>query len=349
VNGSGSNRCFWGNGGMLLAALVLVCVGCSRTESPTPEPVEEVSRSAAPPLAVAPFDAAAAKGHQSAWSRYLAQPVEVTNSLGMKFTLIPAGEFLMGSPRSEIEGLILGFYSFLKDVLEAEQPQHRVRITKPYYLGMYEVTQAEYERVMGTNPSAFSQSGPNSAWLTGLDTRRFPVEQASWEDAMEFCRELSALSAEQSAGRVYRLPTEAEWEFACRAGTTTPFHFGSQLNGCEANCNGDYPYGTTTKGAYLKRPTTVGSYGPNGFGLYDMHGNVWEWCSDWYDTGYYANSPIDDPTGPASGLNRVIRGGCWCGMAEHCRSARRDGDPPSIRDEILGCRVAFRPVDASGR
>ncbi len=154
---------------------------------------------------------------------------------------------------------------------------------------------------------------------------------------MEFCRKLSALPGELSAGRAYRLPTEAEWEFACRAGTTTPFHFGSQWNGREANCNGNHPYGTTTKGPYLERTTTVGSYASNGFGLYDMHGNVWEWCSDWY--GDYATT-VDDPTGPVEAMPRVLRGGCWDDGGQCCRSAYRDRYGPEFRSYGFGFRVA---------
>lgn len=186
----------------------------------------------------------------------------ITNSIGMKLKLIPSGEFLMGSPESE-------------EARDSDEgPQHRVRITKPFYLGVYEVTQGEYERVTGDNPSCFSKVGTGKAKVAGQDTSRFPVEEVSWEDAVEFCRKLSDLPSERSARRVYRLPTEAEWEYACRAGTTTPLHFGTQLNGREANCDGNYPYGTDTKGTYLKRTTTVGSYKANAFGLYDMHGKL---------------------------------------------------------------------------
>jgi predicted Zn finger-like uncharacterized protein len=312
-----------------------------------PQPIAKSPMGTVPPLAVAPFGAAVAKAHQEAWAEYLSVPVEVTNSIGMKLTLIPPGEFMMGSPRQEIDGLIREF-SFLKDNLEAEQPQHQVRITKPYYLGMCEVTQGEYERVMGTNPSAFSRSGSSSAKVSGQDTSRFPVESVSWEDAEEFCRRLSALSEERAAGRVYRLPTEAEWEFACRAGTTTPFHFGSQLNGREANCNGNFPHGTTVKGPDLQRPTRVGSYGANGFGLYDMHGNVWEWCSDWWKRDY-TTTTVTDPTGPTAGSHRVYRGGGWLFPAWGCRSAYRDGDQPSYRDFYLGFRVAFSSANQSGQ
>jgi formylglycine-generating enzyme required for sulfatase activity len=287
-----------------------------------------------PPLAVAPFNATDAKGYQQAWARHLGQAVELTNSIGMKLVLIPAGDFQMGSPESESDR-------------DSDETQHRVRLTKPFYLGMHEVTQAEYERVMGTNPSAFSRSGDRSERVSGQDTSRFPVETVSWEEAVEFCRKLSAMPGERAAGRVYRLPTEAEWEFACRAGTTEPFHFGSQLNGRDANCDGNYPYGTTTKGPYLERPTTVGSYGANGFGLFDMHGNVWEWCSDWYDG--YASTAVDDPTGPTSGSNRVLRGGGWHDYARRCRSADRSRHTPDYRISKLGFRLASSSVDQSGQ
>ena len=344
-----SKRLVWGIWCVWLAAMVLCLGGLPGLAMADEQDVaEKTGEPTAPPLAVAPFNATDAKGYQQAWARHLGQPVEVTNSIGTKLVLIPAGEFMMGSPREEIDGLIREF-SFLKSILEAEQPQHRVRITKPYYLGMYEVTQAEYERVMGTNPSAFSRGGSSSAKVSGQDTSRFPVERVSWEEAVEFCRRLSALPAERAAGRVYRLPTEAEWEFACRAGTTTPFHFGSQLNGREANCDGNFPYGTTTKGPYLERPTTVGSYGANGFGLFDMHGNVWEWCSDWYGSGYYAESPVDDPTGPTAGSIRVIRGGSWLSHARGCRSASRYRRAPFYRNVYLGFRVASSSVDQSSQ
>lgn len=284
---------------------------------PKPEP---------PPLAVAPFDPEQAKSRQAAWSRHLGQPVEVTNSIGMKLILIPPGEFMMGSPVSEANR-------------SSDETPHRVRINKPYYLGVWEVTHGEYERVMGTKPSRFKT-------VSRQDTNRFPVEQVSWEDAVEFCRKLSALLPEQSSGRVYRLPTEAEWEYACRAGTTTPFHFGSELNGGEANCDGNHPYGTGTKGPYLARPTTVGSYGANSFGLCDMHGNVWEWCSDWY--GDYAVTSVDDPQGPAVGSGRVVRGGSWHDSTGYCRAAARDRSTPGSRSDPLGFRVACSSVDVSG-
>ncbi len=290
-----------------------------------------------PPPAVAPFNAQQARRHQEAWAEHLGKPREVTNSIGMKLVLIPPGEFMMGSPededgRSDVEG-----------------PQHRVRITKPFYLAVYPVTQEEYERMMGTNPSYFSRGGGGSDWVSRHDTSRFPVETVRWNDAVDFCLRLSALPAERSAGREYRLPTEAEWEYACRAGTTTPFHFGSALNGRQANHNGNYPYGTREKGPYLRRTTRVGSYSANGFGLYDMHGNVWEWCSDWYDGKYYADSPVDDPQGPASGSDRVSRGGSWQFGARSCRSAYRRRLRPDSQILFLGFRLALVPADGAGK
>ena len=241
----------------------------------------------------------------------------------MKLVLIPPGEFTMGSLRSG-SGVENGRRS-------DEDPQHRVRITKAFYLGEYAVTQGEYEQVMGKNPSWFSANGGGKDKVSGLDTSRFPVETVSWDDAVEFCRKLSEKERQK-----YRLPTEAEWEHACRAGTATAFHFGDSLNGREANCVGSMPYGTEEKGPYLWRPKQVGSYRPNAFGLYDMHGNILQWCADWYD--YYGSSPVDDPTGPSGGCGRVIRGGSWDSPGKNCRSAFRgwDGKPGSR----LGLRVS---------
>ena len=302
------------------ALLWLAIAGC-RHEAPPAD--------GTPALAVAPFSAQQAKAHQEAWAAHLGLPAELTNSIGMKFTLIPPGEFMMGSPRWED-----GRFS-------DEGPRRRVQITRPFYLGVYPVTHEEYERVTGANPSSFSPDGGRSDWVSGLDTSRFPVERVSWEDAVEFCRKLSALPDEHTAGREYRLSTEAEWEYACRAGTTSPFHFGSLLDGSQANCDGNHPYGTSTTGPYLRRTTTVGSYAPNAFGLHDMHGNVWQWCADWYDVDYYANSPVDDPPGPASGSSRVCRGGSWRFGGRYLRSANRNCYEPGHRSFSLGFRVAL--------
>jgi formylglycine-generating enzyme required for sulfatase activity len=274
-----------------------------------------------------------------------------------------------------------------------------VRITKPFYLGVYEVTQAQYARVMGRNPSYFAAPGAGEKEVAGLKTARFPVETVTWYDAVEFCNRLSEkeglpayyrLSAvernrlttwERQAlahdpqeakmlicivsahvqileGPGYRLPAEAEWEYACRAGTTTPFSFGAVLNGREANCEGrNPPYGTQEKGPSLRRPAVVGCYSPNAFGLYDMHGNVEEWCADWYDARYYRASPIDDPAGPESPESkgawwvpfpsRVVRGGCWFLGPGSARSAFRAWDAPGSRAPTMGFRVArdYSPGD----
>ncbi len=237
-----------------------------------------------------------------------------TKSLGMKLAYIPAGEFLMGLAASEENRI-------------NRARQHRVRITKPFFLGVFPVTQAQYKEVTGMNPSHFR--GDNLA-----------VEMVTWEDAVDFCHELSS-----KEGTTYRLPTEAEWEFACRAGTTTPHHFGSVLNGKQANCDGRHPYGTETKGPYLGRTSDVGSYAPNAWGLHDMHGNVWEWCRDWYDKDYYWQSPVDDPAGPKLGSYRVRRGGSWDSNARFCGAATRSNYAPDRCRNYLGFRIARDSAD----
>lgn len=245
----------------------------------------------------------------------------IENSLKMKLVFIPPGEFEMGSPTTE------------KDH-QSDEKLHKVRLIKGFYMGVYEVTQWEYEQVMGKNPSYFSISGAGKASVQGLHTTsQFPVENVSWEEAAEFCKKLSATD-----GRTYRLPTEAEWEYACRAKTKTVFHFGDVLNGNEANCNGKGPYGTNMKGKYLEKPTAVGSYSPNAFGLHDMHGNVWEWCYDWYQDD--ATDEID-PNGPSIGVDRVIRGGSWLNNATHCRAANRYQDAPASHCSFYGFRVVY--------
>jgi formylglycine-generating enzyme required for sulfatase activity len=256
-------------------------------------------------------------------------PREVTNSIGMKLVLILPGKFSMGSPRDEANRY------------GSEGPTHEVEITKPFYLGIYPVTQEEYRKVMGTNPSHLCASGGGKDKLkdAALDTKRFPVESVSWEDAVAFCKKLSALPAEKAAGRVYRLPTEAEWEYACRAGTTTAFAFGDALSSTQANFDGAQPYGGAKKGPALGRTCPVGSYKANAWGLHDMHGNIWEWCNDWQDASYYGTGPMKDPQGPATGKTRVSRGGAWGFGATHCRSAYRGHDDPAGRYNNTGMRV----------
>jgi uncharacterized protein (TIGR02996 family) len=253
------------------------------------------------------------------------------NSVGMALALIRPGRFWMGSPIDET--------SRYTD----ESPRHEVEITRPFYLGAYQVTQAQYQEVMGHNPSHFQRGGPGeSEQVARLDTRTFPVETVSWQDALAFCAALSDREAEKSAGRIYRLPTEAEWEYACRAGTawSAPFHFGFSLSSRQANFDGTRPFGEARRARNLRRTCAVGSYRPNAFGLYDMHGNVWEWCADWFDVDYYATSPREDPPGPDEGDSRILRGGSFYYIASSCRAAIRFGRRPDSRSNLDGFRVA---------
>jgi len=250
------------------------------------------------------------------------------NSIGMEFIEIPAGEFLMGAPSTE------------DGARDDETPQHQIKITKPFRLGKFEVTQQEYERVMGRNPSFFSATGKGKEKVAGMDTKRFPVEQVSWDEAVEFCRKLSELPAEKSARRAYRLPTEAEWQYACRAGTTTAFHFGNSLGADQANINGHFPYPQgAPRGKFLNRTAAVGSYSPNAFGLYDMHGNVAEYCHDWFGREYYRESPPEDPQGPSAGADKLVMGGSWSSDAARCRCAFRRSNATSGRASYFGLRV----------
>ena len=200
-------------------------------------------------------------------------------------------------------------------------------------------------RVMRTNPSCYSMVGIGKASVAGLDTSRFPVEGVSWYDAMEFCRRLSEHFAEREAGRVYYLPTEAEWEYACRAGTRTPFASGPSLSSRQANFNGQHPYGGAEVGPFRHQTTPVGTFPPNAWGLYDLHGNVWEWCHDWYEETYYRHAPERDPLGPRSGQRRVLRGGNWNSAGgKNCRSARRGKDFPAEGTPYDGFRVVMIPA-----
>jgi len=286
---------------------------------------QTATSSQAPGPAIAPFDERAAKQHQMLWAKYLKVPVVATNSLGMRMVLIPPGEFEMGSSQEEVIRLLeearqQNAPTSYGERVPAEAPKHRVKITKPFYLGLCEVTQEQYVRLMGKNPSKF-QGVPNR-----------PVEQLDWSNAMEFCRKLSELPPEKSAGAVYRLPTDAEWEYACRAGTTTRYSFGD-----DAAMLDRYAWFSNNSGGSTQ---SVGQLRANAFGLFDMHGNVWEWCADWYDPGYYANSPADDPSGPTSGANRLGRGGSWREFAERCRAAYRLNFMPDNRFHSLGFRVS---------
>jgi len=225
--------------------------------------------------------------------------LDLGGGVTMHFVRVPAGQFLMGSPES-------GPWH-----PPWESPQHPVRITRDFYLGVYEVTDAQYEHVMGTG-SPYGRGGDH------------PAEGVSWNDAAEFCERISL-----ATGHVCRLPTEAEWEYACRAGSTTAYYWGDQIDD-------EYAWYTGNSGA-MAHP--VGGKRRNQFGLHDMSGNVWEWCQDWFAPDYYADSPLDDPPGPATGNTRVIRGGFWGNPQMGLRSAMRLQRLPSGRYTGVGFRV----------
>jgi formylglycine-generating enzyme required for sulfatase activity len=198
---------------------------------------------------------------------------------------------------------------------------------------------------MGTNPSFWSKTGGGAAAVANFDTDDFPVDTVSWDDAQDFCKKLSALPAERLAGRTYRLPTEAEWEYACRAGKDVkePFTFdrpSASAASDQANFNGNKPYGGGKQGPRLGRTCKVGSYKANAFGLYDMHGNVVEWCQDWYGAATYSDQDRKDPKGPATGRSRMLRGGCYNYDSHFCRSAYRNYTTPTARDATFGIRAA---------
>jgi formylglycine-generating enzyme required for sulfatase activity len=223
-------------------------------------------------------------------------PKTLRNSLGMEFVLIPAGTFQMGSSKGD----------------DDERPVHTVTLSRPFYLGTTEVTQGQWAAVMGSNPSQYKG-------------RDHPVEQVSWEEVQRFIKQLNA----KEGSSLYRLPTEAEWEYAARAGTRSAWSFGD-----EERSLGTYAWYGDNAG---NRTHPVGQKRPNGWGLYDMHGNVREWVQDWY--GPYPSGAVTDPQGPRSGSNRVIRDGSWDNSASYCRSALRSSYAPDISSVDLGFRL----------
>ena len=301
--------------------------------TPKPEPARAAGtspRGSATVYTAWPFNAQEARRRQEETARALGLPVTRTLDLGggvqMELVLIPAGEFMMGSPASEAQ----------RDADEG--PRRTVRISRPFYLARTEVTQGQWKAVMGSsnNPSSFK--GDN-----------LPVERISWHDAQEFCRKLSA-----KAGVTVRLPTEAEWEYACRAGTATRFSFGDLSERATSRATSRRA-GTTTRFSFGDSDSNLGNYAwyagnsggtthpvgqkqPNSWGLYDMHGNLWEWCQDLY--GAYAAGSVTDPTGAGSGSARLLRGGGWLNGAYNCRAAIRSGTTPDLRYNYLGFRVA---------
>ena len=231
----------------------------------------------------------------------------------LEMIAIPGGTFLMGSPENEVERF------------SDESPQHEVTVPG-FFIGKYQLTQLQYQTIMGTNPSYFK--GDNR-----------PVEGVCWEDAVKFCQKLN----HRTLGN-YRLPSEAEWEYACRAGTKTPFHFGDNVTTDLVNYNGNYPYPSAPKGKYREQTTDAGIFPPNAFGLYDMHGNVWEWCEDERHENYI-NAPTDGSSWQSriSLGQKVLRGGCWHDYARYCRSACRLKSPCCSRNYFYGFRVVLSP------
>jgi formylglycine-generating enzyme required for sulfatase activity len=295
---------------------------------------------------------------------------QITNSIGMKLVLIPSGEFKMGSGESAEATAAFFNKTYGENLLAAgffkdEHPQHRVRITKPFYLGTCHVTRGQFRQfVADTGYKTDAEKGENpGGWGWNPDKKEFgfnakyswrnvgfeqtdehPVVNVSWNDAVAFCKWLS-----KKENKTYRLPTEAEWEYACRAGTTTRYYSGDDPetlakvgNVADAAAKAKFPdWKCTIKandGYVFTAP--VGKFEPNAFGLYDMHGNAWQWCADWYGADYYAKSPADDPTGPDSGVVRVLRGGSWGCGPYYTRSAERFGVGPVIRVYNAGFRVA---------
>jgi formylglycine-generating enzyme required for sulfatase activity len=225
----------------------------------------------------------------------------MTNSIGMTLALIPPGEFQMGSPDGEGE--------------PDEHPRRAVRLTRAFWMATTPVTVAQWHAVIGgRRPEPLSLE--------------MPAEGMSWTQAAAFAERLSDLPAEREAARRYRLPTEAEWEYACRAGSSAAFAFGDRL-----------PEDRARFGGYGRGPGPVGSFPPNAFGLFDMHGNVWEWCADWYEPDYYRRAPAEDPPGPGTGVVRVLRGGCWLSGPFDCGSASRGSGAPDRRTDWVGFRV----------
>jgi eukaryotic-like serine/threonine-protein kinase len=254
---------------------------------------------------------------------------EFTNIIGMEFVRVNPGKLTLGSPHSEVGR-------------EEDEEQYVAVIDRPFFIGKHEVTQSQYVQVMRRNPSFFSRKGAGGEYLGGEDHNSFPVETVSWENAKEFCRRLSDLPEERESGRVYRLPTEAEWEYSCRCGSSesAPFFFqnpAQSASAFQANFKSDSPYGGAPQADRPWRATAVGSYAPNALGIYDMHGNVWEWCEN-----DYVQSPDKSINGVIVGLrtgSRVVRGGSWWDEGRSCRAAQRNKLSSGARHNNVGMRV----------
>jgi formylglycine-generating enzyme required for sulfatase activity len=234
----------------------------------------------------------------------------VMGGVTQRFRWLEPGTFLMGSPTNEAER-------------SDSEVQHQVTLTQGFWLADTTCTQALWQAVTGNNPASFRDNLNN------------PVEQVSWDDVQGFILRLN----NTVSGLKAILPTEAQWEYACRAGTTTPFSFGANITPQQVNYDGNYPYAGGSKGVYRQKTVPVKSHPANPWGLYEMHGNVWEWCQYWYS--YYPSSAVNDPQGDGQGTNRVVRGGSWLDSGRNCRSAYRLRLVPVARYDFLGFRLAL--------
>ncbi len=263
--------------------------------------------------------------------------VEIADGVKMTFCWIPAGKAQLGSPMSEQEYVTTFSIGKRPPYLDDETESKRGEFTtRGFWLGKYTVTQEQWEAVMGNNPSHFSKHGDGKDDVKGMDTAEFPSEQISWRDCQEFLKKLNDKATIPAAmGKSkFALPHEDQWEYACRGGkgNKLPFYFGDELNGTQANCNGNNPYGTITKGTHLERTTKVGNFekaAPHPWGLCDMVGNVWQWCENAYDN--------------KTNLGRVVRGGSWGYDPKECRCAYRFFSSPGNRAKDIGFRVAVLP------
>ncbi len=297
--------------------LAIVLSGCDVSDETSSNTAEESQSSEAPedldPVAFEsiPLASDTSFESQSIVPGSEAGEVRDLTPLKIKFSWCPPGTFVMGSAPDAFGRM-------------QDEDQHEVTLTNGFWMQQTEVTQAQYEALMGVNPSFYPGD-------------QQPVESITWIAAVEYCRRLSELPAEKSAGNVYRLPTEAEWEYACRAGTTTVFSFGEDEKGAE-----EFGWYLTNS----ERTTQdVGGKQPNPWGLYDMHGNVAEWCHDWYSL--YPQTAVTDPVGAESGEDRIIRGGSWFQLPEFARCSHRNGAPPSSRYVARGFRVVAVPAGSN--
>ncbi|MFB2834578.1 formylglycine-generating enzyme family protein [Floridanema evergladense] len=296
------------------------------TESPTPTPISRSPTKPATPannLSKFSFEVVTVNAKGEIINRRNREAIffkENINNVTLEMVSIPGGTFLMGAPNTE------------KESNSNEQPQRKVTVAS-FFMGKYPVTQAQWQAVASL-PKIKIPLQANPAYFKGANR---PVEQVSWNEIQEFCARLS-----QKTGKTYRLPSEAEWEYACRARTTTPFYFGKTITPNLVNYNGNYTYDSAPRGIFRRQTTNVGSFPPNAFGLYDMHGNVWEWCTDpWHEN--YRGAPSDGRVWQGGdnqdNQNRLIRGGSWYSFPWACRSAFRDGDELDGKYRYYGFRV----------